>query len=301
MGGPDAERDVSIESGKRVLAALEKADGIEPTGHLVDRPDESTLRGYSADVIFPALHGPYGEGGVLQGTLETAGIPFVGSDASVSARAMDKCATKALLKDHGIPTAPWAEITAGSDCPLEPPLVLKPIAEGSSVDVRQCMTADELADARSALQGRYESLMVERYIDGREFTVGVVEGVLLPLIEIRSGTAFYDYEAKYQRDDTQYIFDPDLENGIEDAFKQHAGATWKRLGCRDVARIDFMMDDEGIWVLEVNTMPGFTDHSLVPMAAARMGIEMPELCGRLVRAAWRRNEDRVDSDAMAGT
>ena len=300
MGGPDAEREVSLASGERILAALEDNSRFDAVGCVVDRPSVGELAAFSADVIFPALHGPYGEGGVLQQTLEMAGIPFVGSDSKTSALAMDKCATKHALLDANIPTPRWGELVPGDDCPLEPPVVIKPTAEGSSVGVYLCFTTDEVAAARRQLEERYSNIMAEAFVDGREVTVGIVEGVLLPLIEIRAATRFYDYDAKYHRSDTEYIFDPDLGPGVEESCHEQARATWSRLGCRDIARIDFMLDNEGVWVLEVNTMPGFTDHSLVPMAARRIGMEMPDLCGRLVMAAHGRgNDGRVGVDEMA--
>lgn len=301
-GGPDDEREVSLASGSRVCAALGRDPRFDLIDCVVDRPSTKELAGLGAQVIFPVLHGPFGEGGPLQERLEATGIPYVGSGPAASALAMDKCATKTACAEVGVPTPRWAELQPGSACPFAPPLVLKPVDDGSSVGVRICHDAEEVATARRELEPTHARLMAELHVSGRELTIGVVFGTLLPTIEIRPAVEFYDYDAKYERDDTAYLFDPELDPGVEDDCRRFAEATWKRLGCRDLARIDFMLDENGPWFLEVNTMPGFTDHSLVPMAARRIGIEMPELCGRLVMCALERHPERSAAhDAMAGT
>ena len=150
--------------------------------------------------------------------------------------------------------------------------------------------AEALAEARPELEAEHDDLMIERFVDGRELTVGIALGQVLPTIEIVASSGFYDYEAKYERDDTDYIVNPDLPEGIDDACRRHALTTFEALGCRDLARVDFMLDDKGPWLLEVNTIPGFTDHSLVPKAAGELGIGMTELCARLVECAMERTE-----------
>jgi hypothetical protein len=166
---------------------------------------------------------------VLQETLESAGIPFVGSDSVTSALAMDKCATKRVLRDVNIPTAHWEELVPGKACPLEPPVVIKPTAEGSSVGIRMCPTTEDVDSARRELEERYSSIMAEAFIDGREVTIGIVEGELLPLIEIRSANTFYDYDAKYKNPDTEYLFDPDLDPGVAEAGCSLLGVSFSRL------------------------------------------------------------------------
>ena len=289
-GGPDAEREVSLASGARVLAALQKDPRFLATDHVIDRPDAAALASIEAEVYFPVLHGPFGEGGSLQERLETTGRPYVGCGPAASRLAMDKVATKATCSEAGVPTAPWARLQPGEAPPIEPPVVLKPIAEGSSVGVRICRSAEALAEARPELEAEHDDLMIERFVDGRELTVGIALGQVLPTIEIVASSGFYDYEAKYERDDTDYIVNPDLPEGIDDACRRHALTTFEALGCRDLARVDFMLDDEGPWLLEVNTIPGFTDHSLVPKAAGELGIGMTELCARLVECAMERTE-----------
>lgn len=300
MGGPDAEREVSLNSGRQVLAALQENPELTATGHVVDRPTTEDLKALGVDVIFPVLHGPFGEGGVLQEHLERTGVPFVGSDAKASALAMDKCAAKRALLAEGVPTAQWAELTPGEPSAYMPPVVVKPVDEGSSVGVRMCHTEEELAAARAELEPKHPRLMAETFIDGRELTIGIVHGKLLPLIEIKTAVAFYDYEAKYERSDTEYILEPDVHPQVARLCHEFAEATWKCLGCRDVARVDFIADEAGPWVLEVNTMPGFTDHSLVPMAARHMGMPMTELCSSLVMAAHQRSgQNNPDTESLA--
>ena len=183
------------------------------------------------------------------------------------------------------------------ECDLQPPLVLKPVDDGSSVDMRICHTSDQVAQARRELHPKRGRLMAERYIRGRELTVGILCGRPLPLIEIvpADDAVFYDYAAKYERDDTQYLVDPDVSTDVAEKCSAWAVAAFNRLGCRDVARVDFMLDDAGPWFLEINTMPGFTSHSLVPMAAKRIGLDMPALCAHLVEAALARSARPVPS------
>ena len=287
-GGPDAEREVSLASGARVLAALRRDPRFKANDHVIDRPDRDELIALGADVVFPVLHGPFGEGGELQQRLEAADLPYVGSGPEASRLAMDKHATKLACEEVGVATAPWATLTAGEPCPITPPLVIKPIAEGSSVGVRICRTPEEVASARAELQDRYPELMAESFIDGRELTVGIVLDRILPVIEIRTTVDFYDYEAKYERDDTDYLIDAELPEGVRETCLAHARTTFDALGCRDLARVDFMLDEHGPWMLEANTMPGFTDHSLIPMAARHVGLDMTQLCAELVLSALER-------------
>ncbi|MBM4112053.1 MAG: D-alanine--D-alanine ligase [Phycisphaerae bacterium] len=307
-GGPDAERDVSLKSGSMVAAALRRA-GCEVVEAAIERPDAAALAALEGEVIFPALHGPWGEGGPLQELLEADGRPFVGCRARAAKLAMDKLATKTIARRIGVPTPPSRDLTPGDRCDLAPPLVLKPIDDGSTVDVLICRTESEVREGLSALMERRERprrrVMAERFIEGREITVGWALDRILPVIEIVPAEGFYDYEAKYLRDDTEYVADPHRAESwantrsrrtpLPAAIVERASADALRLiealGARDVARVDFMVDDDGAWLLEVNTMPGFTDHSLVPKAAAHAGLSFPELCRGLVeRAALRGRE-----------
>lgn len=304
-GGPDAERDVSLKSGSMVARALERA-GLEVHEVAIDRPGADELSAMPGDVIFPVLHGPWGEGGPLQELLEADGRPFVGCRARAARLAMDKLATKTIAARLGIATPPSRELRRGDACDLAPPLVLKPIDDGSTVDVLICRTESEVRAGLAALTERPERprqrVMAERFVEGREITVGWALDRLLPAIEIVPAEGFYDYDAKYLRHDTEYVLDPHRAESwsttrsrrapIDAGVVERAGA-WtvelcRAIGARDVARVDFMVDERGPWLLEVNTMPGFTDHSLVPKAAAHAGIAFPDFCRALVERAWSR-------------
>ena len=220
--------------------------------------------------------------------LESLGIPYVGSPPGPAAHAMDKIATKKTLAALGVPTPASQVLTIGDTCTLEPPIVLKPVDDGSSVDLAICRSRSDVLHHTDQLLARRSRIMAESYIKGREITIGIVLGELLPLIEVIPAVEFYDYDAKYERNDTQYLFDPALPPGLADHCRWIARTAFDAIGCRDLARVDIMLDDAGPWFLEINTMPGFTTHSLVPMAAARTGTPMPELCARLVEAALAR-------------
>jgi D-alanine-D-alanine ligase len=176
----------------------------------------------------------------------------------------------------------------GDALTLPTPLVLKPCDDGSSVDLRVCATAEDAARARLELHVRRPILLAESFIEGREITIGLLEDRELPLIEVRPKCGLYDYEAKYNRDDTEYRLDPELPPGVAESIRKWARAAWRRLGLRDVARVDFMLDARGAWFLEANTMPGFTDHSLVPKAAAHAGLSMERLVVGLAERAMAR-------------
>ena len=286
MGGPDAEREVSLHSGAAIARALRECGSFDVLEQVIDRPDAEDLRGMPGDVIFPALHGAWGEGGPLQSLLEQIGRRYVGSRPPAAALAMDKLRTKSLLLDAGLPTPASCELAGQMTCPLPPPLVLKPVDEGSSVDIRICQTSEQVDQALRELTPRRARLMAEQFIPGREMTVAIITGEAYPVIEIVPGTPFYDYEAKYLRDDTTYTVDPDINSDLTDELQSIALKIWELVGCRHLARVDFRVDpDNRPWCLEINTMPGFTDHSLVPMAAAHRGLSMATLCEKLVRAA----------------
>ena len=287
-GGPDTEHPVSLQSAASVSAALRGA-GHRVHEAVIDRLDEVALAALPGDVVFPVLHGPWGEGGPLQVLLETHGRPFVGSGAAAAEAAMDKMVTKRAAQDTGLAVPEGEALPMGAPCPLEPPLVIKPLDEGSSVGVRLCRTDDEVAEARRDLHPRYARLMVERLVEGRELTVGLLCETVLPIIEIvpPKGT-FYDWGAKYEHPATRFLVEPDLSADIRATCEEASIRIAEALGCRDVARIDFLVDGDTPLLLEVNTMPGFTDHSLVPMAAAHAGCPMPALCTRLVETAMAR-------------
>lgn len=302
-GGPDAEHDVSLSSSAAVAKALTES-GCRADRRVIKEISAGELKAFPGDVIFPVLHGPWGEGGPLQDLLERGGRPYVGCGPRAARLAMDKVATKMAALTLGIPTAPSAVFNPRDEvCPLASaqgafePVVLKPVHEGSSVGVHICRTIEDWRRSVEQVRRDLEQhprrvYMVERGVlsrDGgevRELTVAVLDGQALPVIHIRPGVEFYDYQAKYHRDDTKYIVDPPLPKGVREKIQSDAVRLAQGLGVRHVCRVDFLLDPAGTaWLLEVNTMPGFTDHSLVPMAAAAAGMKMPALCRRLVELA----------------
>jgi D-alanine-D-alanine ligase len=288
-GGPSAERDISLASGQAV------ADALRQRGHDVFAadigPDDLTALDHPADVVFPALHGTFGEDGTLQRIMEERGICFVGSGSRASAAAMDKAVAKQIAIDLGIPT-PAFEIVPPPPQPTVPlPVIIKPLAQGSSVATRIVRDQRELRPAVQEVVDRYGQALVERFVTGDELTVGMLGDRALPPIRIRPGREFYDYEAKYHDDRTEYLFETGYSSALLERATDGSRRLFAGLGCRHLARIDWIVDaGEKLWFLEVNSIPGFTSHSLVPKAAARIGIPFDELVERLVRMAL---EDRT--------
>jgi D-alanine-D-alanine ligase len=288
FGGKSAEREVSLKSGSAVLAALQRngvdAQAFDPTHRAL-----SELAHF--DRVFIALHGRYGEDGTLQGALELMRIPYTGSGVLASALCMDKWRSKLVWKAAGIPTPEFALLDAATDFDavatrLGMPLFVKPANEGSSIGISKVRQASEL---RAAYQtaAQYDSLVLaERFIDGGEYTVGVLGGMVLPVIRIVPATEFYDYEAKYLRDDTQYLHPSGLDAATEAVIRADALRAFRVLGGSGWGRVDFLMDRDGNhYFLEVNTSPGMTDHSLVPMAARAAGISFDQLVLNILELA----------------
>ncbi len=293
-GGPDAEREVSLASAGTVAASLRESGSCQVVEKTIDRLSLAELRALPGDVIAPILHGSFGEGGPLQDLLEADGRPYVGSGPGAARLAMDKLATKLVAAREGIPTAQACVLNAGdAACPLPFPVVVKPVHDGSSVGLHICaeprawpaVFASVVEDMRRHPGRVY---MVERYIAGKELTVGLIDGQALPIIHIVPADGAYDYEAKYHRDDTRYILDPPLPPGVAERVRAQSVNLARAMDVRHLARVDFILDDRAIaWLLEVNTMPGFTSHSLVPMASRHAGTDLPTLCRSLVEMAVR--------------
>ncbi len=293
-GGPDAEREVSLKSSATVAQALQD-HGCVVHREIIQKPSATELAALPGDVVFPVLHGGWGEGGPLQDLLELGDRPYVGCRPGAARMAMDKLATKLAAARCGVLTADAAVINPRDEgCPIAYPVVIKPVHEGSSVGVHFCKNAADWTTARAkvladmaAHPGRL--YMIERAVlNARELTVGVLDGEALPIIEITAAVAFYDYEAKYNRNDTRYTANPVLLPGVDQVIKQYALRLARGAEIRHLCRVDFILDRTNTaWLLEVNTMPGFTDHSLVPMAAKAAGIDFPGLCVRLVELALR--------------
>ena len=288
FGGKSAEREISLKSGAVVLAALQR-QGVD--AHAFDpalrRLDE--LAAY--DRAFIMLHGRFGEDGTIQGALELMGIPYTGSGVMASAVGMDKWRTKLLWRAAGLPIPDFVMLDAQSDFAvveqqLGLPLFVKPACEGSSIGVSKVCQAGALQHAYAAA-AKHDSLVIaEQGILGGEYTVAILGDQVLPIIKIVPATDFYDYEAKYLRDDTQYLCPCDLTEAREQELRALALAAFRTLGCRGWGRVDLLMDASGrAYLLEVNTSPGMTDHSLVPMAARVAGISYEQLVLRVLELA----------------
>ncbi len=288
FGGRSAEREVSLKSGNAVLVAL-KRGGVD--AHAFDPAERPLhdLEGY--DRAFIALHGRYGEDGTIQGALELMGIPYTGSGVMASSVGMDKWRTKLLWQAAGIATPQFELIGAKSDfaaveARLRLPLFVKPANEGSSIGISKVKQAGSLRAAYEEA-AKYDALVIaEQYIGGGEYTVGILGDTALPVIRIVPANEFYDYEAKYLRDDTQYLCPCGLPAEVEARIRAEALQAFRVLGGRGWGRVDFLMDEAGRhYFLEANTSPGMTDHSLVPMGARAAGIEFDQLVLRILELA----------------
>ncbi len=300
MGGLGGEREVSLKSGRAVCSGLKKA-GHEVVPYEVNDPALPGLWGLTPDAVFVALHGTFGEDGAVQSMMVDAGVPYTGSGPEASRLAMDKIASKRMFVRHAVPTAGYFPVDPTQS--LEDvtvlaeqfgyPLVVKPSASGSSLGVNIVKRWDQLAPALAAARAESPDVLVEHMVRGREFTVGVLEGVALPMVELVVAEEFFDYSAKYEDDRTGYIMPVSLLPTLYRKACDAALRAYRVLGCSHMARVDLLYGYDGrLYVLEANTIPGFTPRSLLPRAAAGAGIPFPQLCDRLVQAAVR--------DAAAG-
>ncbi|NOX58847.1 MAG: D-alanine--D-alanine ligase [Planctomycetes bacterium] len=291
-GGPSDEREVSLASGRSIAAALSRL------GHRVSvcdiSPADMSALDRPADLVFVALHGTFGEDGALQRELERRNLRFTGTGASASASVMDKVRTKGILIGAGLPT-PRFDIARHARVMeivrrWRLPVVVKPHATGSSIDVHLVREAELFENALNTVVRKYGQALVEELVDGPELTVGILGDEALPPIEIRTSRGFYDYEAKYIDEDTEYILDIDLPEALLSKVQALSLQAAKALGCRDFCRVDWMIDQvtHEPTILEINTIPGFTSHSLLPKAAARAGVTFDELCQRIIELAMKR-------------
>ena len=290
LGGKSAERAVSLKSGGMVLNAL-RSRGVDALAFDPAERGLDALIGERFERAFIALHGRFGEDGTVQGVLEWLGIPYTGSGVLASALAMDKLRTKLLWHAEGLPTPPYAVLTKDSDLrtvarELGVPLMVKPASEGSSIGMSKVRSAARLDEAY-ALAVNYDRVVIaEKFIDGTELTAGILGDQVLPLIKIETPRDFYDYEAKYIADDTRYIVPCGLSAARERDMQALCLKAFRALGCRGWGRVDLMLNRQGrAFVLEVNTVPGMTDHSLVPKAARALGMSYEDLCLRILEAA----------------
>lgn len=295
-GGPDAERDISITSATAVHDAAVRA-GLDAELLLIDRPDQTEVASWAGRTVVPVLHGRFGEGGELQRLMERAGVRFVGSNSASARMAMDKMGTKLAAARVGVPSTPASIIDPGdAESPVGLPAVVKPVADGSSVGLHICKTEAQWTEAiesvrQDQITNPHRAYMVEPLVTGRELTASLLgnpDGSLraLALVEIAPASGVYDFEAKYDRQDTCYTVSPDLAEGMTSRISDLAVRVGRALGVRHLARVDFFLPAQGDPVLlEVNTMPGFTPTSLFPMAALAEGTDLPALIRYLVGLA----------------
>jgi len=288
LGGRSGEREVSLNSGNAVLAALLRS-GVD--AQAFDTVSRSLAELAAFDHVFIALHGRYGEDGTIQGALELMGIPYTGSGVMASSVGMDKWRTKLLWRSAGIATPEFVLVNADSDFTaiekqLGLPLFVKPANEGSSIGISKVKLAGELKAAYQLAAKSDPLVIAEQFIGGGEYTVGILGDQALPIIRIVPANEFYDYEAKYLRDDTQYLCPCGLSTEKEAQIQAEALQAFKVIGGRGWGRVDFLMDEAGQhYFLEVNTSPGMTDHSLVPMAAKASGLNFDQLVLQILELA----------------
>lgn len=283
MGGSSAEREISLMSGNGVLNAL-RSRGVD--AHAFDPAEKplAALKEEGFDRVFIILHGPFGEDGTLQGALETLGIPYTGCGVMASAICMDKWRTKLLWRGAGLPIPEFELLDENSDfaaveARLGLPLFVKPATEGSSIGVTKVKQPGELKAAFEEARKYDPLVLAERFVGGGEYTCAVIDGQAYPTIKIEPATEYYDYQAKYFRDDTVYRCPSGLSEEVEQRARALCLQAFQVLGGQGWGRVDFLMDEAGgIYLLEVNTNPGMTSHSLVPMAARAQGISYEDLC-----------------------
>ena len=294
MGGIGEERDISIQSGSCIAEALKKAD-FDVVASDISPDNMDILKDAGIDIFFIALHGKFGEDGRLQQILEDKSLLYTGSGPTASRLAFDKIASKKAFAEAGVPTPPAIEFDINTNThELEKQLrrfadkyVVKPIRQGSSVGISIVSESHRAITAAQKTLSEFGDCMIEEYITGREITVGILGNLALPIIEIKTKTGFYDYEAKYIDPQTEFLFDTIDDSVLADKISAAALDCFDALGCRHFARADFILSNDGTpYILEVNTIPGFTNHSLLPMAAAKIGLSMSDLCTKIIEAAY---------------
>jgi D-alanine-D-alanine ligase len=301
MGGWSTEREVSLWSGQGVLKALQSR-GVDATAIDADRNAVLTLGQQGFDRVFNVLHGTGGEDGTVQAVLDLQGIPYTGSGVLACALAMDKLRTKRMWKAEGLPTPDYLQLKSDAEAlrayeALGLPLFMKPAAEGSSVGITKVKTESELLSAFRVASGGgpdgpgSREVLAERFIAGDEYTCAIVDGEVLPLIRIEPAAEFYDYHAKYLSDDTRYHCPAGLVPSHEAELGAVCARAFELVGGRGWGRVDFMLDAQGKpWLLEINTVPGMTSHSLVPMAARAAGMSYEDLCWALLETTFVENQ-----------
>ena len=289
-GGSSSEREVSLMSGEAIHQAMLNL-GVDVVAIDADDNLLQSLPGYNLDLVFIALHGPGGEDGTLQGALEYLKLPYTGSGVLASALAMDKLRCKQMWQGMGLPTTDFTLLNADSDWAAElqrlgGQVMVKPAAEGSSIGMSRAATPEQLQAAWTDASKYNTSVIAEPLLPGPEYTVAILDGQLLPSIRIESKGEFYDYEAKYFSEQTQYLCPSELSESREQELQALSMQAFASLGCRGWGRVDVMVDDQGQFqLLEVNTVPGMTSHSLVPMAAKAAGLNFDQLVAKILQGA----------------
>jgi D-alanine-D-alanine ligase len=279
-GGPSKEREVSLRTGGAI------AEALKTKGYLVEEvditgPDFSISS--DVDFVFIALHGTFGEDGQIQQLLDQQGIRYTGCGTHASALAFDKEKSKECFKIYKVPTPQGESLRHGEKTTLRAPLVFKPACEGSSIGLEMVHQDDEIDAAFQRACNHGKIILAEKMIQGRELTVGILNGIALPIVEIRPKTGTYDYQTKYTAGSSEYICPAELSEKTKSAVQEAAQKAYQSLGCEVYARVDVLIDaDEVPWVLEVNTIPGMTATSLLPKAAKAAGMEFPELCEKIL-------------------
>lgn len=290
MGGESTERDVSLRTGAAVLNAL-RSEGYDVVGIDPDQNLPARLRAEKIEQAFVALHGRYGEDGTVQGLLEMMRIPYTGSGVLASSLAVDKVMTKQMLLYHEMPTPGFVPFCRGGDRTAllarcrHFPLVVKPAREGSTIGISIVHDEQQLLAGLDVALGHDDLILVEDFIPGDEVTVSVLNGAALPIIQIVPKSGFYDYRAKYTSGQTEYLLPAPLDNLLYSHVQRISVEACRMLGCRGAARVDFMVRDKEFYCLEVNTIPGMTETSLLPKAAAQAGIAFGELVQRILQDA----------------
>jgi D-alanine-D-alanine ligase len=290
MGGQSAEREISLLSGNAVLSALEKK-GVDVHGIDVDENIISRLLGENYERVFIVLHGRGGEDGTMQGLLEVMRLPYTGSGVMASSLAMDKLKTKQIWLAMGLPTPDFCILDSKQSClqaleNLGLPLIVKPVLEGSSIGMSKVEREEELISAWEKAQQCGGTVIAERWIIGDEYTAAILDDQVLPMIKLKTTHKFYDYDAKYEAEDTQYICPCGLPEQLEAEYADLMSTAFKAVGAFAWGRVDFMVDGSGQpWLIEVNTVPGMTSHSLVPMAAKQAGLSFEDLVVKILSLA----------------
>jgi D-alanine-D-alanine ligase len=305
-GGQSAEREVSLKSGHAVCQALQ-ASGVDAHGIDVGNDIIQQLQQGGFDRVFIVLHGRGGEDGVMQALLQWLGLPYTGSGVMASALAMDKLMTKGVWQGAGLPTPPYVLLdglvaSEQQAAQLGLPVIVKPAGEGSSIGMSKVEQVEELHSAWLKAAEQDARVFAERWVRGAEYTVAIIGDQALPLIRIETPNRFYDFEAKYQADTTRYICPCGLEPAREQELQRLALQAFTALGCSGWGRVDLFVDEAGqAWLIEVNTVPGMTDHSLVPMAAQAAGMNFQALVWRILELSLDANTAAADAATVGVT